>query len=451
MLHIQRKNSLLFEILVMVVGLYIMLYGMRLVSMVTTTVLASYINIIPLLISLWFIMKLLRIDRLIGKNAVTGFFIFVTLLTFASVLYSSIFVYSGYLNGRGELCAHSEHVWFYDNILSIARFSASDWSSGALAELHLGKYENLSVYGSLFLKYGGDLPTNMCIWSAFNLSLVSFLIVLSAKTVGVEDKKALWVVMLICLMQPYLDMIFACHRDGYGEVAIALGFYIFVRTYKNSTTSIIAFPFYAFLFWTFRAQYIIIAVIIFFWSILKGSRRSINFLIAAVVVALVVVVLIRSINIVDYAATEMYVGGYEGNIEVREGRSLLNMLLISTLGYFPWPNLLKDNLWPWQIFAVFQGAMNVAIIYQIFVNYKKRLSSLINRPEMFIGLLLIVASMVVPGHMSYTVVAMPFLAMSLSDVKIKSFMNTYMTAIVIIFLLGLIYSLLGLSGTRAFT
>lgn len=446
----QRNNSLLFEIIVLVVGLFIMLFGMRLVSLITTTVTASYINIIPLLISLIIIVKILHVDIIIGKRAIIWFYVFIIVLTLFSIAYSSSYVYDGYLNGHGELCAHSEHVWFYDNILTISRFSVSDWAGGALANLHLGKYENLSVYGSLFLRYGGDLPTNMCIWSAFHLAIVAILIVLSAVSAGVVNRKGLCVILFICLLQPYLDMIFACHRDGYGEAAIVLGFYIFIRTYKNFTTGFIAFPLYAFLFWSFRAQYFIVAVVLFFWSIFNGNRKPTNVLFGLVIVVAMVALLLSSMNVVDYIYSDMYVGGYEGERDERAGRSLINMLLMSTLGYFPWPNLLKDALWPWQVFAVFQGAMNLTIIYHIVKAYKKRMRVFIERPEMLIGLLLFVASMVVPGHMSYTVVAMPFLAISLSKVHQNEFSKSYIISILLIFFVGFIYSLLGLSGTRAF-
>ena len=444
-----NNSSFLLNIANIILGLVILLFGMRAVSSISISLAASYINIIPLCLSLWYISKTLKLNQFIGKKAEKSFIIFIVLLTLFSITFSYYFVYNDYLNKNGELCAHREHVWFYDNILTISKFTLFDWVNGALADLHLGKYENLSVYGSLFLRYGGDLPTNMCIWSAFNLALVAILIVLTAAKFGIEDKKRLWFIMLICLMQPYLDMIFACHRDGYGQVTIVLGFYIFVCTYKNSLSGIIAFPFYAFLFWIFRAQYIIIAVAIFFWSTFMSNRKSLNLIFGIVVVALVVLFLLSTINIVDYAYSEMYVGGYEV-VNQRAGRSIVNMILISTLGYFPWPNLLQDPLWPWQVFAVFQGAMNVAMLYHVILIYKNKLSSIIDNPDLFIGVLLLAASVFVPGHMSYTVVAMPFFASSLVNVSKKRFLKTYGISILIIFFAGLLYSSLGLSGSRAF-
>lgn len=446
--HMQ-KNSLLFEIFVLVVGLFIMLFGMRLISMVSMKVTASYLNIIPLLISLWFIVKNLHLERLVGKRAITLFFVFIVVLCLLSILFSSIFVYNNYLDGAGELCAHPEHVWFYDNLLTISRFTSADWQQGALADLYLEKYQNMAVYGSLYVRFGGDVPTNMCIWSAFNLSLVAFLMVLSAVRLGIDDKKGLSVIMLLCLLQPYLDMIFANHRDGYGMVAIALGFYVFITTYKNPAKNIIAYPFYALLLWSFRAQYLIIASILLFWGLILGNRKTLNIVSGVLVVALLIL-FVQNTNMVDYAYSNMHLEGYEESA-TRQGRSLFNSLLISILGYFPWLNLSRDPLWPWQLFAVFQGAMNVTIIYHIFTSYKNSFQSFINKPELLTGLLLIAASVFVPGHMSYTVVAMPFLAISLSKVNQKTIFKTYFVSILIVFFGGIIYSLLGLTGTRAFT
>lgn len=445
-----NNNSLLLDITNILLGLIILLLGMRLVSIISISVTASFINVIPLCLSLWYVLKTLKISRFIGQGAEKTFIVIIALWTLFCITYSYIFVYYNYMNGQGELCAHSEHVWFYDNLMTIAHFSHSDWNSGALADLHLGKYENLSVYGSLFVRYGGDVPTNMCIWSAFNLALVAILMVLSLSRLGLNDQRCLWFIMLLCLTQPYLDMIFACHRDGYGQSAIMLGFYIFASTYNKPFSKIIAFPFYALLFWTFRSHYLIIAVVMLFWSIIKGNSNSfLNIVLGIGMVALVVAFLMMTINIVDYAKTEMYVGGYE-DADERAGRSFINMFLISTLGYFPWPNLLKDALWPWQIFAVFQGAMNMAIIYYLFMTFKNRLREFVDNPTLFLGLLLFAASMFVPGHMSYTVVAMPFLASGLTNVDRKKFFRSYGISILIVLVVGFFYSILGLSGTRAF-
>ena len=439
--YMVKKKSFLYNIAVIFIGLFILLLGIRVVANLTRTVTASYINIIPLCISLWFIERNLSLNKLLGRKALLVFFIFIVLLTLFCIFFSIHYVFGSYLNGGGDLCAHPEQTWFYNNMLTIANFSKSDWSQGLLADMHLGKYEIQLTYASLLVRFGGDIPTNMCIWSAFHLSLCAFIMVLVAVKMGVTNRQRLCLIFFICLLQPYIDMLFACHRDGFGEAALVLGLYIYISTYKNNVANLIAFPFYAFFFWSFRAQYLLLAATLYLWTFLIGKRKTINVIIGVIITILLFIIFYSSVDLYDYVYNNSYLGDYEV-VGARQGRSVINMILISILGYFPWTNLLNDILWPWQLFASLQGAMTMTILYYVVKIYKNSLSAFLFNPVLFAGLLFFISSVYIPGHMSYTVVAMPILAATIKNITQKQFCYTYAAMIGLVCVSGYLYSLL---------
>lgn len=429
-----------YNIGVIILGLLIMLVGMFVVSMITITVVASFINIVPLVVSLWFIMKATCLEDYIGKKAVVFALLFVAFLTLINLVFGIIFVYDKYLSYGGNLCAHEEQTWFYECVLTISNFSFDDWMGGTIEHLHLGKYQNIMSYTSLLLTFGGNIPTNICIWNAFHLALSAILVVLIGVKLQITDGKKLGVMLFIVLLQPYLDMLFAFHRDGFGEAILLLGFYLFISTYKSSVYSLIAFPIYAFLFWTFRAQYLLIIVLLYLWNIFRNNRNILNFVIGIIAIVAVVYLFLTSINIYDYLKSDMHVYGYEVASE-RQGRSPLNMIIISILGYFPWTNLFSDRLWPWQFFACIQGAMNLTILFFVFKTYFNKLKSFITEPTLFTAMMFLGASVFVPGHMSYTVVAMPFFALTVTNIRIRQFLGMFGVIIVIVFCASLLYSI----------
>ncbi len=443
----QRSNNILVDIFIIFVGVVILLVGMAMVNCFVTTELASFIDIIPMLFAIWFIVHFLHLRDVVNKSSIKYLYLITFVLTFLVLIFSLAFVFNetGYFYTLEKSGIRlNEHAWAYNNIRKLSHYSLIDLIfEGNLKHFHLGKYSAVFAYCSLMFRYGGDVLTHICIWRAFHLCLVAILVSLSAYNFGVDDKKRLSMIMIVSLFIPMLDTLFAYNHDSVGYTFIALGFYILSCTHKNNLASLIAFPLYAFLFFWFRRPYAVIAVALYFWSILRGNRNKINILLGSIIIVLILSYFTSTINFIDFVNDDL---GFAENSNPtgQVERGFINKILVTTLGYFPWTNLLKNVQWPYALFACFQGAMNVTIMYYIFIDYRNKLMSLFNNPFTLSGVLFFLAAMAHPGHISYTSVAIPFFLAALENVTIKRVFRTYSFMILIIFMGGLIYKFLGI-------
>ena len=441
----QKENNLLLDLIVVILGLIILLFGMNVVSSFTTSVNATYINIIPMCLALLFIIKSLHFNLIVGSQTIALFFVFVILLTLINIFYGVNFVYDDFLRIGGTLCTHPEHAWVYDNVLAISKVPLKDLLNGELNEMYLGKYQNLLFYLSFMIRFGGNIPTNICIWNAFHLSLSSILIAMSAQKMGIDNRNRLIFVFFVCLFQPILDSLTSFHRDGFGESFLIIGLYVFACTYKNNTMKIFAFLLYAFLFWCFRAQYIFVAIALLIWAIYYGKKRFSIDLVGVFSFFAIFLFVINLSEIFDFASDNLYFNAYEEAGE-RQGRSLINIILVGIIGYFPWTNLFRDSCWYYHVFACFQGAMDVVILYYVAGSLKNNLRAIFYNPILMVALLLFISALYLPGHTAYTMVSMPLFAVVISDTKFKNFISSYVYVCFIILLVGLVYGTLGFSG-----
>lgn len=444
---IKSTNSLLVDICVIASSIVILLFGMYLVNQIFTSELASYIDVIPMGLALLFAMKSLRLDSLIGQNAKVTFIIFTIILTLVILLFSSTYVFSpnGYFHTLQNYISLNEQSWAYDNITAISEMSYSDIVKGNLESLQLRKYQNSFLYCSLLFRYGGNVLTHICIWRAFHLCLEAILMALIAARLGVRDRKALLAILIICMIQPMLDVFFAYNHDAVGNFFIALGMYIFVCTSKNKMYSILAFPIYALLFYWFRQPYGLIAIAIFIWNIVANQRSTFSFVFGSLAVILMLIFFITTFDVASFLFDDLGVGEQADAVE-REGRGLINTILVGTLGYFPWLNLLKDPNWAYCLFACFQGAMNLSMLYYVYKQNRDNIKGVFSNPVFLAALMFLLSAYALPGHMAYTAVAMPFFAATFHSIKLKSFMKSYVMMIVVVFVAGFIYGTLGFAG-----
>lgn len=439
-----RDNNLVTDIAVILLGLLILLGGMTIVNGVVTGALASFIDIIPMTISLWFVSRFLHIDRLIGKKGVFTFLFLLFIITIVILVYSLFFVFSdnGYFFTLDKTGIFNEHAWCHDSIVEISKHSFRDILHGGIDNLYLGKYRDLFVYCSLMIRCGGDVLTNMCVWRAFHLGIVVLLMMKIAARIGVVDCRSLRFIMVFCLFMPMMDTLFAYNHDCVGYAFVALGSYIFVCCYRDSALSLFAFPFFFILLYIFRQPYALIAVAMYLWSLFFGGQKTSSIIVGLFAVALLIVVISMTVDIPSMLAESMQMDVHmEALSESQSQRGVINGLIVSILGYFPWTNLLHDVNWPYSVFNCFQGAMDLALLFYVVRVYQSSLiRSFVSNPILLLGLLFLISSFVYPGHLSYTSVAMPFFVIAVSDEGVSKFARDYGITIIILFVAGIIWS-----------
>lgn len=443
----QRSNSLLEDIFIILVGVIILLAGMAFVNCFVTTELASFIDIIPMMLAIWFIVHFLKLNEVVNKTTINVFYIIIFILTLVILIFSINVVFSknGYFyTFESQGFGKNEHAWAFNNIRNLSQYSLYELLvKGKLDYYNLDKYGVAFSYCSLMFRYGGVVLTHICIWRAFHLAIVSILIMLSATKLGIEDERRLSMIMTTCLLLPMFDTIFAYNHDAVGYAFIALGVYIYLSSYKIPFISFLTFPIYVLLFYWFRRPYALIAIALFFWSSFKNNRIIALFSIFISTFALFF--LASNMNLYDFFYDDLGVSDRNLASE-NDGRSFINILLITIIGNFPWTILLKNIQWPYILFACFQGAMNITIIYYLLITFrtqrKEKRFALLSNPMTLGGFLFFLASLSIPGHMSYTSVAMPFFLITIENVDQRKLTRTYLFVIVIIFSAGLIYDIL---------
>ena len=442
------KNGLIHDLLIILIGLSIFLFGVYLVSIVLTNETASFIDVVPMCLSLWFIIKALKINELVGKETAVLFMVILTCSTLFSLLLGKeiVFASDGYFNNLEKTGIFNEHSWTYDNMSNIAGFSVAEIFSGAVKGLNLGHYEYLYTYCSLIFRYGGDIITHICIWRAFHFGLASLLMVLVAYKIGLEEKKRLVFILIICLIQPMMNTFSAYTRDAPGQAAIAIGLYILVSTRHSYLKNTIAFPIVAFLFYVFRLQYLIIAVFLYLWNLFSGKKHVGEIIFGVAITVIVIVYMASTVNYYDFLYHDLNVGIYTNEAK-RSSFSIYYALIVGILGYFPWTNLLRDMNWPYSMYACFQGAMNFTVLYHVIVSNKGRFKELFSNPIFIAAILFFAFALFVPGHMSYTSVSMPLFAISIKDIELNKCLSFYLKTILMVFILGGAYNLMGLTGS----
>ena len=267
------SNRSIINVFAVLLGVVLLLAGMWLVGNMVQGVTSSYVDVIALYISLYVVGKMTGIENYIGKNSFRWFMFLSIALTLFNLIYSEHFVFVRYLAaGSGDVSIHPEHSLSYFRMSSIAEIISKGEPYENVETLNLNQYKWLYTYYSLMFVFGGDVVTHINVFNMYHLGISGLLMVFIADKLGIKDKKTLSTILFLCLLQPIFQCLFAYHRDIVGQAALSLGMYLFVSAYKNNLINILVLPIYALLFYSYRLQYLVVAIVLFFWALFRGQN-----------------------------------------------------------------------------------------------------------------------------------------------------------------------------------
>lgn len=445
--HNRMKNDCVKNLMSFLVGLAVLLMFFFIAKAFSEGVASSYVASVFMLIALMVVAKATRMRDYVGDSGVTAMIVFSAVMVVFNLLFSQYLVFNGFLEsgGIGSISIHPEHSLSYDQMTSITRVIESGGSLKDLNDLNLNQYQWLYTYYSLMFLCGGNVVTHICVFNMFHLGIAAIFMVLTAARLGVQNKTSLYLILFICLSQPVMDCLFAYHRDIVGQTALTLGMYIFVSTYNNNLYKILAFPIYAILFYSFRLQYLVVALVLFLWALFNDKRKGSSFYFGIVVFigfALFIATQMSSDILMSFFLSDLNINDY---VQI-ERLSFLGNLILGFVGFFPWTQLKVDPNWTYHLFAYLQGAMNITIVYYVLKSNWKNLRELIDNPVLLVALLLFVIAFFVAGHTSYVSVAIPFFAVGISNVTFKQIIKLFFILCVIYTVLSFVYDAMGLTG-----
>lgn len=434
--------SKLLPIIHIIVGVFIMLMGMSISHGQGVGLWTSYLNVIFMSLGIYYILRALKFYEYVGKKNIVFFICGVSGITVFCIWFSSSFLFTDLLGDSYEISSHWEHSWCYQNIRTIAEsIKSGENLSSTLDGLYLRQYEKSFTYSSLMFIFGGNEPTNICIWNGMHLAIIAIMACLIAVRLGVEDKKRLSFIFFVVLFLPFFDALHIYHRDNVGEALLMIGMYIFVCVYKKPLWSLVFMPLFVFLFYCFRFQYAIVAVLLYFWCVLINATKKVGSLLAFVVLVVVAILLINYINIDAFLEQDLNYTIYSENILGRGG-GFLRTFVVGLVGYFPWTNLLRDPYWTYHVFMPLQAMINISVLFLLFLNYKRNLIQLAVNPALMCGLMLFFLGFGGGvGHVSYFAAGMPLLIIGIKR-KFSLFVKVMAVFISINFFAGILYSLL---------
>lgn len=434
------------NIFAFIIGLAILLVGFEVSHVLIEGVASSYFASVFMLIGVYVVARVTRLRDYIGSGGITLLLLLSAVIVVFNLVYSQLFVFADYLaHGSGDVSIHPEHSLSYSQMSTISQVLGKGGSLEDLDYLNLNQYKWLYTYYSLMFTFGGNVVTHINVFNMFHLAVAAIFMVLTAVRLGVKERSTLALVLLVCLIQPVLDCLFAYHRDIVGQTALVVGMYLFVCTYKNNMLKFLVFPIYAALFYSFRLQYLVVALLLFLWTLFRDNRRGSSFFIGIVVflgVVLFIITQMRTEIIMTFFLSDLNITDY---VEM-ERLSFLGNIILGLIGFFPWTQLLVDPNWSYHVFAYLQGAMNITIIYYVLKTNWRRLSNIFVNPVLFTAVLLFVIAFFVAGHTTYVSVAMPLFAVGIKDVKYKRVLNTFLVLCVIYIVLSFLYNAMGLTG-----
>ena len=426
------------------IGIALLLGGMWIVNLFVDGILSSFIDIIPMVVALYYIASSVGINRMIGKKLVYRWLLLILVLAVFSLSFSCFFVFNDYLNGiSNDVTTHEEHAWGYESMASIAESIKIGDLNQTLESLHLGKYQTLFVVYSLMFVFGGTVVTHICIWNSFFVGLCCVLLLLIAgreNYLSENNKQALF---LITALFPIFHCGFIYHRDIIGVAFVVLGFYLFISTYKSAIASIVSFPLYSLLFYHFRHPYIIVAFLLFLFGLVSRKNKGLITLFSFVVLLFAVVYFLYNENLTSFFSEDLYFDAYGSQYH----GSLIGTILQAIVGYFPWTQLITDKHWTYHVFICLQQCMQLSIIFFFINEYQNKLGDILKKPVPLMGVLLFSTALISAGHVAYFSVAFPFLAICINNLNIRKVYSVFIIVFSFFFITSIVYNMLGYTGS----
>lgn len=427
-------------------GTLMLLLGMKAVNMFCDGLVGSLLDILVMFPSLLYIFKYTGASDIIGKHKTFQVLWLSCGIAFIGIMFSSFFIFSPYISGRtDDISLHIEHTWAYNSIREIAEAINGGYLQDKLVALHLGKYEKLFIYYSLMFLFGGFSPFHICIWNVFHVAVCCSLFLLIAQKESLLNDINENLILFICLLMPFFQCSFIYHRDIIGQYAVVLGVYIFISTYKSNFASLLAFLFYAFLFYVFRQPYLLAAIILFLWGMSRRRQGGMSSFFSIIVVLLVGMYLIFTADITTFFKEDMYFDAY-GSMYEQRNSSFLQTILRAFVGYFPWTQLFNDSNWSYHLFICLQCALNLSIIWNLYSDNRHRYSELLNNPLTLFGIVIWCVALISSGHVSYFVVGTPFLVFGITRIPLSRVYNLFLKITLFFMATSLLYYAIGLTG-----
>lgn len=429
-------------------GEAVLLLGMKLVSELAQSVSVSILSIPAMALGVYFVCRAVNLNVLIGKRAVKMLIAVVALTTLFNILFSSYFVFNNYLAGRShDISSHLEHNWTYENITTIANAVRNHYDViSTIVGLNLRQYKFLYSYSALPFIAAGDNVTNICLWNGFHLSLIAILVVLIADRLDIVGQSRLKMLCFTALFQPVFFLcLFVYDRDIVGEAIFLMGLYVFVCVQKSPLKTLLCLPIYAFLFYSLRMQYLVIAIVLYIWSFFKFSFKGFAYYLALLGLCAVSVIAISYWNLLsvqDDLNIAIYVNEYS-----ESSKNIFYTVIQGLIGYFPWTNLAKDYLWTYHVMTCLQSAFLLALYYILFVRSKIKITDLVYSPVLFSALIIIAFAFVCAGHVKYFAVAAPLLAFGFTEITAMRVLRLSIRVVFILVALSFAYIMLGLTGS----
>lgn len=441
------KDKAIFNIINVIFSIIFLLFGMMLTSLFSVHYISSYINVIPLAFSLRYLAAAVSLDKIVGKQYVRLFVVFICTLTALCILFSTHYVFNEYLSGKTDAISnHPEHCFCYENIYTIAEvFMGNEdepWNV-IMMIMHSPQYIVTFVYSSLLFIFGGNIVTNWCVWNGFHLALIAIFAILIAIKMDVCDKDSFRMVLIGTMIMPAFDILFIYDRDIVGEFFLMLGVYIFICAYRKGLRwCLYLLPVYGFCFFTLRMQYAAVAVFLCVWvniSKLKGAFS----LVVISLIALVLLFYISSTSIWD----DMHFSTYVDSLSEGQ-RGLISTILVGIVGYFPWTNLLSDQYASYHFPMCLQAAFDLVVWFLFFKSCKGNYKQCIDNPIFICAIILTAFGFVGgAGHVKYFCVSAPLFILGIKKVKIGRLIRYYCIMIVSYVVISYFYDYMGFTGS----
>lgn len=449
-----RKKSLdnpVMTLIGILLSIGVMLLFMYLLRSVGEGIKNTMANFVSLVISVIVLANVTGLRKVVGEGVVTKLVIMALVIAGASLLFSRYFVYDRYLEGLYGHLSHTEHDLMYSQMQIISNRLSNGYSiAQATEDLYLNQYHNIFVYCSMIFLVGGVNLTNMIVWSTLHLVICAVCMVLMCYQFGITDRTRLNLIFTLSLCQPLFWMVHNYNKVVIGQAFFMVGMYIYMVSFRKPLLNMALFPVYAWLMWTMRLQYLLIAVALCLWCIVVSNKKAslaIAFEVAAILAVLLF--LFTTMNVGSFIQEELnvenYTDGYNYSLTAIPMR-----IIRSFIPYFPFTNIFADDNWAFNIYCLPQIALNLVLWYMVISRaiIKRRVKALFQNPMIVAAMGLFLAGGLSMIHTTYLSVGSFFLASEL-DEEIdghKVLLSCVFTFMIIMFI-SVIYFSLGLAGS----
>lgn len=443
------KDNMFKSIFGIAVSVGVLLCCMFLFKHVFSGTLNTLFNILSLFAASFVLFKALKLQKLLGSKIIVVTWLIMAIVVVVMTAFSRTFLYDNVL-GETINIVHGEHDLMFNEMSIISsKLSEGKTIAEATDGLPLNQYYNIFVYSSFMFLFGGINVTNMCIWAMFHSVINTACMVLMVYAYGIRDKNHLSLVYFATILQPLMLNIHVYNKVIIGETFVILAMYIYVKTYRNTLHNILCFPAYAWLFWSMRQQYLVIAVVLcLLMFFINGSKLNFETIFEFMLVLLVFLVLFLTTDVRGYINEDLNFDGYTQESTF----SIIQMpmrIIRGFISYFPFTQIFTDDNWTFNLFCMFQVCVNITLWGYVLINAVKgkKLKEVFFNPMVLAAAGLFFAGAFSALHTTYVSVGTMLLTSAIKDVQIKKVLTTVAAVFAALSIISIVYAMMGLTGT----